>query len=82
MKKFEICSITAPGFWSLALLTPTLGAPNGCFEPNIFLMALSRDSRLILLPWVTLKSPGLDYTDTFSLIIKAIIVCVVLSLTN
>lgn len=50
MKKFEICSITAPGFWSLALPTPTLGAPNGCFEPNIFLMALSRDSRLILLP--------------------------------
>ncbi|KAL6329721.1 hypothetical protein AAG906_035369 [Vitis piasezkii] len=67
MKKFKLYNKMVLGFWFLGLSTPTSWALNRCFALNIFRMDLS-------------SVPGLDYTDTFSPIVKATTVRVVLSL--
>ncbi|KAL6327530.1 hypothetical protein AAG906_021620 [Vitis piasezkii] len=50
MKKFKPCKLIVLGFWFIALPTPTLWVPNGCFGPNTCLMDQLSVLKLVLFP--------------------------------
>lgn len=67
-----------PRLWSLNLPIPILWDSNGCFAPNISLMACWTSQAWLVAKCYT-QAPGLVNINTFNLVIKATIVHVVLS---